>query len=88
MAKTKSPKGYKVRKMGEILTARPDGMDFETYRILRKEQNKRLRFRLRSGFMVWKSKCIGITNKDGSVTMNGESWGTLVGPVPKLVFVD
>ena len=29
----------KIKKVGNILTARPAGMDFETYKKLRKEQN-------------------------------------------------
>ena len=73
---------------GEILTARPEGMDYETYRVRRKEQQKQLKDRLRGGFMVWKSKCITLINKDGSKTMKGENWGTLVGKVPSLIFVD
>lgn len=82
MAKASRPQGYKVRKIqGEILTARPDGMDYETYRQKRKEQQKLLKDRLRGGFIVWKSKCVGAVK-------GGESWGTLVGKVPSLVFVD
>ena len=81
MARTRRPEGYKVRKMkGDILTARPDGMSYETYWEKRKEQNKQLRDRLRGGFMVWKSKTID--------PLKGESWGTLVGRVPSIVFVD
>ena len=81
MARTKRPEGYKVRRMqGEILTARPDGMDYETYRQKRKEQQKQLKARLRGGFMVWKSKSID--------PLKGESWGTLVGKVPSIVFVN
>lgn len=45
---------YKVRRMqGEILTARPEGMDYEVYREKRKEQNAKLKERLRYGFLVW-----------------------------------
>lgn len=73
------PEAYEVRYMKEeLLTARPEGMSYESYRILRKEQERLLKERLRKGFMVWKSKAFGV---------NGESWGALVGPVPKLVFV-
>ena len=32
----------KIAKVGNLLTARPEGMDFETYKILRKEQNQKL----------------------------------------------
>ena len=89
MARTKRPQGYKVRRMqGDILTARPEGMDYETYRQKRRDQQKQLRDRLRGGFMVWKSKCLTIVNKDGTKTVKGENWGTLVGKVPSIVFVD
>ena len=64
---------------GEILTARPEGMDFHVYRSKLRDQKLMLRDRLRYGFMVWKSKSID--------AVNGESWGTLVGPVPRLIFV-
>lgn len=47
-------KAYKVRRMqGEILTARPEGMDYEVYRQKRKEQQVSLKKRLRGGFVVW-----------------------------------
>lgn len=43
---------YKVRKIkGEILTGRPDGMDYKTYREKRKEQQEKLKARKR-GFLV------------------------------------
>ena len=32
----------RIPKVGNLLTARPEGMDFETYRMLRKEQSRRL----------------------------------------------
>ena len=31
-----------IPKVGNLLTARPEGMDFETYKHLRKEQQRRL----------------------------------------------
>lgn len=43
-----------VRKMrGEILTKRPEKMDYETYREARKAQEKQIKQRLRKGYMVW-----------------------------------
>ena len=41
---------------GEIMTARPEGMEYEMYRAARKEQNKRLKERLKCGFLVWPRK--------------------------------
>lgn len=38
---------------GSIMTARPEGMDYETYRAARKEQQRQLKRRLRFGYMVW-----------------------------------
>lgn len=32
----------RIPKVGNLLTARPEGMDFETYKMLRKEQDRRL----------------------------------------------
>ena len=58
---------------GSILTARPDGMDYETYREARKQQEKMIKNRIRYGFMVWTSK--GFQSK-----------GTLVGKVPEVKF--
>lgn len=58
---------------GSILTARPDGMDYETYREARKQQQKMIKNRIRYGFMVWPSK--GFQGK-----------GTLVGNVPAVEF--
>lgn len=40
--------------VGELLTARPENMDFETYKRDLKNQNKRMRKR-RNGFTVWYS---------------------------------
>lgn len=71
---------------GEIITARPEGMDYETYRAVRKEQQKRLKGRLR-GFMVWPSKGI-FGHKDGEGKfIPVQSKGTLVGRVPTIEFV-
>ncbi len=72
----------KVKKTkGVILTARPDGMDYETYREARKQQEKMIKNRIRYGFMVWPSKGIfGV--KDKPV----QSKGTLVGKVPAVKF--
>ena len=81
MARNTHPRGYTVRRIhGDILTARPEGMDYETYRQKRKERQRMLRDRLRGGFMVWKSKSID--------PLKGESWGTLVGRVPAIQFTD
>lgn len=41
----------RVPRVKEIITARPEGMDYELYRKVRKEQQKRLKMRLR-GFPV------------------------------------
>lgn len=50
------------------MTARPEGMDYGTYRYARKEQQKQIRRRVRGGFLVWDSR----------------KMGTRVGPVPSL----
>lgn len=78
----------KVQKIREqIVTARPDGMDYETYREARKAQEKQLKNRLRYGFMMWPSKGIfGVKNRDGNI-IPVQNKGTLVGPVPKIEFV-
>ena len=71
MAKKKTrfqiPETYTVRRVGEILNERPAKMDYEQYRALRREQTKRLKSRLR-GFVVWKSKAVVTTEKDGKVS--------------------
>ena len=73
MSKVKNqyPKVYKIGRVGDMLLGRPEGMPFEKYRELRTMQSKRLKARLK-GVFVWKSR-------------GPESWGTLVGPVPKVV---
>lgn len=43
------------RTKGVILTARPEKMDYGTYRKARKDQEKMIKNRLRYGFMVWPS---------------------------------
>ena len=55
---------------GSIMTARPEGMDYGTYRYARKEQQKQISRRVRGGFLVWDSR----------------KMGTRVGPVPSLEF--
>ena len=84
----KHPQIYQIREFGDIITKRPDKMDYETYRELLREQNRRLKSRLK-GFVVWKSK--GYTTlgsgKDKPGRTIGESWGTLVGCVPSIEFV-
>ena len=55
---------------GSIMTARPEGMDYETYRYARREQDNQIRRRVRGGFLVWDSA----------------KMGTRVGPVPSLEF--
>ena len=74
----------RVPRVKEIITARPEGMDYELYRKVRKEQQRRLKYRLR-GFMVWPSKGIFGHDREGNV-VPVENRGTLVGPVPKLEF--
>lgn len=72
---------------GEILTARPEGMDYETYRAARKEQQKQLKRRLRFGYMVWPSKGIfGQKDSEGKF-IPVQNKGTLVGKVPAIEFV-
>ena len=71
---------------GVILTARPDGMDYEVYRVARKSQEKMIKNRIRYGFMVWPSKGIfGVKDKDGAI-IPVQSKGTLVGKVPAVKF--
>lgn len=69
---------------GEILTARPEGMDYETYRAARKEQLKR---RLRFGYMVWPSKGIFGQKDSEWKFVPVQDKGTLVGKVPAIEFV-
>ena len=82
-------KPVKVRKIKwDLLTARPEGMDFEEYRAKRKAEQQMIRGRLRNGFMVWPSKGIfGVQDKEGKV-IPVENRGTLVGRVPALIFTD
>lgn len=81
-------KPVKVRKINwDLLTARPEGMDFEEYREQRKAEQKMIKERTRGGFMVWPSKGILGYDKEGKV-VPVENRGTLVGKVPALVFVD
>lgn len=78
-----------VKKMrGEILTKRPEGMDYETYREKRKAQQRLLKNRLRFGYMVWPSKGIPMQKGPDGKILPVQSKGTLVGPVPELQFVD
>lgn len=74
----------RVPRVKDILTARPEGMDYELYRRVRKEQQRRLKYRLR-GFMVWPSKGIFGRDREGNV-IPVESRGTLVGPAPAVEF--
>lgn len=77
------PKVYTVGKAGDILTARPDGMPYEEYRQLLKEQNKKMKARL-AGLMVWKSNYApGATSSPWGKL---EAFGTLRGPVPNIRF--
>lgn len=82
MAK-KHPNLYNVGTFGEILNERPKKMPYGEYVEKRRAQTKRLKGRL-GGFMVWKSKCISIVNERGDKVPGGESWGTLIGPVPTI----
>lgn len=78
----------RVQKMkGEILTKRPEGMDYETYRFARKEQERQLKHRLRFGYMVWPSKGIPMQKGPDGKIMPVQSRGTLVGRVPTIEFV-
>jgi hypothetical protein len=81
------PETYTVRRYGAILNERPAGMDFEEYKDLRRKQTKHLKARL-SGFMVWRSKAMVATEKDGTLKPLGESWGTATrSMIPRLVFI-
>lgn len=74
---------------GEILTKRPEGMDYETYRVARKEQEKQIARRLRFGFMVWPSKGWGGQKDHEGKFIPVQNRGTLVGRrVPGLQFID
>lgn len=55
---------------GSIMTARPEGMDYETYRHALREQERQIKRRVRRGFLVWDSR----------------KMGTRVGPAPSLEF--
>ena len=60
----------KVKRFGEILTKRPEGMKYEVYRMERRSQQQMLKGRVRKGFLVWPSRDVG----------------TLRGKVPALEF--
>ena len=72
-----------IAKMGEILTARPEGMPYDEYRDRIHEQNLRLKARLK-GFMVWKIKAVAGFGKSPWGAL--ETHGTLKGAVPRLRF--
>ena len=55
---------------GSIMTARPEGMDYGTYRYALREQERQIKRRVRGGFLVWDSR----------------KMGTRVGPAPSLEF--
>lgn len=77
-----------VQKMkGEILTKRPEGMDYETYRFARKEQEQQLKRRLRFGYMVWPSKGIPMQKGPDGKIMPVQNKGTLTGRVPSVEFI-
>lgn len=86
MVQVENNKNMKVAKTkGVILNERPEGMSYEDYRLARKEQTKMIKNR-RKGFMVWPSKGVFATDKDGKV-IPVQSVGTLVGKAPQLEFV-
>lgn len=68
----------------DIITARPAGMNYEEYRKARRENQLKLKNRLR-GLMVWKSSVI-YTAEVKQVGPYGalETWGTLRGKAPKI----
>lgn len=72
---------------GELLTKRPEKMDYETYRATRKAQEKQIKQRIRRGYIVWPSKGLpGQLDGEGKL-IQVQSKGTLVGSVPELIFV-
>lgn len=79
----KRPKVYTVAKSGDIITARPDGMPFEEYRKILKDQNRKLKFRL-MGCMVWKSSYS--VSEGESPWGKLEAFGTLRGAAPTIRF--
>lgn len=50
MPKTNLIPGKQIPKFGTILNERPEGMSFEVYKAIQKEQTKQLKRRLRMGF--------------------------------------
>lgn len=62
MSKLQIPRTLAVPRVKWLLNERPEGMDYEKYREVRREQTKWLKGRLR-GVFAWKSK-------------GGENWGT------------
>lgn len=72
----------RIPRFGEIITARPAGMDYDTYRRKLKEQNRRLKMRL-SGVWVWKSQYhLSPSYIKEHGTQGYEARGTLVGAAP------
>lgn len=55
--------GKEIPAFPEILNERPSGMRFEDYKAIRKEQAKRLKRRLRSGFFLNKNPNSALANK-------------------------
>lgn len=55
--------GKDIAAFPPILNARPEGMPFEAYKILQKEQTKRLKRRLKSGFYVKQDPNNPLSNK-------------------------
>lgn len=78
----------KVRKIDwDILTARPEGMDFEEYKARRKAEEKMIKERLSKGFMMWPSKGIfGVKDKEGKI-IPVQSKGTFIGKITEIEFI-
>ena len=55
---------------GEILTKRPDEMKYKEYRELVKSQSKKLKDRIREGFLFYKSWEKVVTNDHITVTIH------------------
>lgn len=77
----------KEDRIKELIVARPEGMNYDEYRMKRAAQCRQLKRRLSRGFMVWPSKGIfGVKDNFGSV-IPVQSKGTLVGKVPVIKII-
>jgi len=67
-------KTIKIPRVKSLLTARPEGMDFETYKELRKEQKKMLHGRNETVLMGATPRKVHYPGRLDGVTIRPEDW--------------